>query len=425
VGVAGEVRDMFAMAKRMQASTGGEAQPFVEQLLAIAVRIAARLDQQHDALAALVAPGGDGGTVFPGFWSATLWESSNATQAAVFRQAASDLEQRRGHGVEGDLALPKDWAVQTPEGGSNDKANWAKWKTGNERNWAKWKNHNEREGLASHIFALVFVGIVASAPIVPHIRRGATRPAKVEYIESICMFVWLFSGLYLFTQVIEFQSPHFQTIRTLRLEESVYLISQLVTTVGYGDLTPAHVSGQLVVAFYVFVAMLVISKVLCDLVNMFESGMEHILMDDVDEATAATNREKLWAAFVPVIQSGGVFLFFLTLGAVFFMLYPGEGKTPGQAIYMSLITLSTVGFGAFTPVTRGGMVFAAYWMLFGVSSLGTLVSARVAFTTAVVRYERELEFESEGSEEPAGQPVSKQPFEDTSPQKKAGSKSPV
>jgi len=392
LGVAAEVRSLVIMAQQMRASTGDEAQPFAEQLLAIAVRIAGRLDQQHDVLAALVAPGGAGGTVSPGLWSTTQWEASNATHTAVFRQAEGDLEQRRGQQVEGDLVLrrgpntPNDWGIQTPEGAA----------------WDKWENNDKREGLASYIFALVFVGIVASAPVIPHLKRGAVRPAKMEYLECLCLFVWLFCGLYLFTHVIEFQSPHFETIRTLRLEESVYLISQLVTTVGYGDITPAHGTGQLVLSLFVFIAMLVVSKVLCDLVMMFESAMQHALMNDRDAASASTHREKLWAAFVPTIQCGGVFLFFLIIGALFFMLYPGEGKTPGQAMYMSLITLSTVGFGAFTPVTRGGMVFAAYWMLFGAASFGALVSARVAFTAAVIHYERELD-----SEEPPGRPDSK------------------
>jgi voltage-gated potassium channel Kch len=241
----------------------------------------------------------------------------------------------------------------------------------------------------------VFVGIIAASPVAPHLKPGAPPPTKAHYCESLCLLVWLFSGLYLFTHVIRFQSPHFAASRTLRLEESVYLISQIVTTVGYGDVTPAQVPGQLVIGFYAFVSTILVTQILSDLVNSFEDVIERRLSralttgEETPRTAAQTQRQKLWDAFVPVIQSGGVFISFVTLGSVFFCLYPGEGKTLGQAIYMSTITLSTVGFGAFTPVTRTGMVFAAYWMLFGVGSLGALVSARVAFSSALVRYERE------------------------------------
>ncbi|CAK0890736.1 unnamed protein product [Prorocentrum cordatum] len=388
MGIAAEVRDLATMAQEMQLSTGGAAQPFARQLLTIATRIAARLDQHQGARGALVAPEITL-TVSPVYW--------NATGASAHGEAEGDPETRRGAEAKEDGIvphrdpnLPKDWGIRSPEGGSDHSAKWDIWVD---------------EGVASHVFALVFIAVVASAPIVPHLRKGAERPTKAHLCESFCLFVWLFSGLYLFTRVLVFQSPHFESNRTLRLEESVYLISQIVTTVGYGDITPAEVSGQLVVGVYVFLAIIVISKIVGDLVSMFENAIEDTLLDDVDEATLQTHQEKLWAAFVPVMQSGGVFLLFMLLGAVFFCMYPGEDKTLGQAIYMSMITLSSVGFGAFTPVTRGGMVFGAYWMLFGVGSLGALVSARVAFTSALIRYERDNDVED--AEGKSGMPFSR------------------
>jgi len=387
VGIAAEVRDLVVIAQQLQISTEGRAQPFAGQLLAIATRIAARLDPHHGALGMMVDPEV---TVPPRYW--------NATNASAPGKVEDDLEPRRGPQAEDDPVprrgpnAPKDLGIRSPEGSSDQSANW---------------DIPVDEGLASYVFALMFVGIVASAPIVPHLRKGAERPTKAHFCESFCLFVWLFSGLYLFTNVIVFQSRHFSKNRTLRLEESVYLISQIVTTVGYGDITPAEVLGQLTVGLYVFIAIIVISKIIGDLVSMFEDVMEDTLLDDVDEATVTTQEDKLRAAFVPVMQSGSVFVLFMVLGAGFFYMYPGEDKTLGQATYMSMITLSTVGFGAFTPETRGGMVFGAYWMLFGVGSLGALVSARVAFTSALIRFEREKD-----SEEPTGRVASRKTTEE-------------
>merc|ERR1719387_3031270 len=80
-------------------------------------------------------------------------------------------------------------------------------------------------------------------------------------------------------------------------------------------------------------------------------------------------------SYMSLFSSGGPLLFFVLAGVLFFHYYPGEGKTWLQAIYMSIVTLSTTGFGAFTAVTTGGQVFGAFWMIFGVAALVSFVGA--------------------------------------------------
>merc|ERR1719221_1792560 len=64
-----------------------------------------------------------------------------------------------------------------------------------------------------------------------------------------------------------------------------------------------------------------------------------------------------------VVVSTFNFLVLVALGVLFYHLYPGEEKTVFNAVYMSVITLSTVGFGVVTPQTEAGKVFGAFWML--------------------------------------------------------------
>ena len=52
---------------------------------------------------------------------------------------------------------------------------------------------------------------------------------------------------------------------------------------------------------------------------------------------------------------------------------PAVEKTWTDAFYMSVITLTTVGFGDVVPVTRAGRLFAMAWMLVGVRALGDFV----------------------------------------------------
>jgi hypothetical protein len=86
--------------------------------------------------------------------------------------------------------------------------------------------------------------------------------------------------------------------------------------------------------------------------------------------------------------SFSMYLVFAITWILFFHYYPGEEKTWLQAIYMSVITLSTVGFGAFTPNTTWGMVFASFWMLFGSAALVSVVTSFTEYTMKMQEYER-------------------------------------
>merc|ERR1719409_254201 len=81
---------------------------------------------------------------------------------------------------------------------------------------------------------------------------------------------------------------------------------------------------------------------------------------------------------------------------IFFSQYPGEGKTVFQAVYMSVITLSTVGLGYFTPVTEAGMIFGAFWMLFGTASLVSVIGN---FTELMVKYNEYERFKEDSKTE--------------------------
>merc|ERR1719161_1568056 len=73
--------------------------------------------------------------------------------------------------------------------------------------------------------------------------------------------VLLIGGIWAFTNVIKFQSAHFPGDRCLSMVESVYLLAQMITTVGYGDITPAYPRGQVVVGFYVLMCLMLIADV--------------------------------------------------------------------------------------------------------------------------------------------------------------------
>jgi len=281
------------------------------------------------------------------------------------------------------------------------------------------------------IFASLWVAIVAGGPVLimrmNRMDEGITLTRawfSTRGAQALLTAGLLVGGIIAFTQTIVFESAHFEGKRSLTIVESVYLLSQIITTVGYGDITPAYQRGQVVVAFYVLVCLFLIADVVSQISDAILKRVQDYAKkasvvasvafrvaarrssprqadvgnsgkddpkpeakedtsddgeDDNDDDDDDKDVGKLFVSpevdWTPLISSSTSFVFFFVIGVLFYHLYPGEDKTWFQATYMSIITLSTTGFGAFTATTQWGKVFGAFWMLFGVAALCCFVSA--------------------------------------------------
>lgn len=273
---------------------------------------------------------------------------------------------------------------------------------------------DQGNGFTSWIFAFLFVLMIASVPVVLHFMRINSQFSLVLLFEGIALFAWLVVGLVCFTQFVYFQSSHFgNDLRTLTLVEAVYLFAQILTTVGYGDITPAHPGGQAVVACFVFVAIILIAELISELSTIvMERAHKHVelALEQASQQLGANAASSGGEGGSEVKQDGvigqkapspktllfstGCFIFFVLIGTCFFHLYPGEGKTWGQGLYMSIITLTTVGFGAFTAETEAGKVFGSFWMVLGVLSLGGVVTAFTEYMIFLREKEQSEQYDS-------------------------------
>lgn len=240
----------------------------------------------------------------------------------------------------------------------------------------------EGNGLVAWIFAAIFVVMIASMPVLLHFMRDKATVSLLLALEGISIVVWLCFGLICFTQLVKFQSPHFGgDVRSLTLVEAVYLFSQILTTVGYGDITPANASGQACVGIFVIISIILIAELMSELFTIVCERAEKAVMSARGEVSSqrsvdsADGKKTLSTYWWSLGFAALLFLLSVLIGTCFFHLYPGEGKTWGQGVYMSIITLTTVGFGAYHAETQAGMVFGAFWMVLGVTALGYLVSA--------------------------------------------------
>eukprot|EP00933_Yihiella_yeosuensis_P021477 TRINITY_DN1698_c1_g1_i2.p1 TRINITY_DN1698_c1_g1~~TRINITY_DN1698_c1_g1_i2.p1 ORF type:complete len:415 (+),score=108.50 TRINITY_DN1698_c1_g1_i2:51-1295(+) len=276
---------------------------------------------------------------------------------------------------------------------------------------ADWSQGSSLSEGVQFLLASAWIGLLGAIPMA--LRCLSDKPVtKTEMGLAGTLWVTLFGGLWLFTNIILFQSPHFgDEIRPLTMVECIYLMSQVITTVGYGDITPAKPRGQVFVGLYVLGALFVISMLVSQLMSHMGKVAEEYEKQLLEQSAAAAeesdgesrgradstiehlhfiagkppppDRKKLYKAMA-------IFAVVDVIFVSFFYTWPGEHKTLLECFYMSVITLSTVGFGAFTPITEGGMIFGAFMMLIGSAALVNVIGS---FGDLMVRQQKYEQFD--------------------------------
>lgn len=284
------------------------------------------------------------------------------------------------------------------------------------------------------MIAAIWVLTLGSAPILIY-RWGEKKVTNSAIVVSCLSWAALFGGLYLFTNIIIFSSSHFDRERTLTVVECIYFMTQVITTVGYGDITPVFPRGRLFVGIYVTLSFFVIALLMSEMqsvvmqrVNKYKeklqaSGLAGSNWLDQLGGSDSLSRSHSNVGFKPEKPSPGdliaavaLFVVIAFTWVMFFHFYPGENKPFLQACYMSLITLTTVGFGAVTPVTEGGMLFGAFFMFIGTSSLVNVVTAFSTFILEMDQWETwdakkfENDLKKFGEKLPAGSDVPEEKF---------------
>jgi hypothetical protein len=193
---------------------------------------------------------------------------------------------------------------------------------------------------------------------------------------------------------------------------AVFVLAQTVTTVGYGDVAPTHPSVRLyysllvlyVLAAGTYVASSHLYKSLSKAhEDLLHSNLQRAVGDDDDSdkqgregcPSACRTSSPLGKLLVSSIPGILVVIFGTVFYAIFEACTCSYGKTlvPGcistdyascaasggyvktwpSAFYMSIITLTTVGYGDISPRSHLGRAVAVVWMIFGVLAVGNWI----------------------------------------------------
>lgn len=203
---------------------------------------------------------------------------------------------------------------------------------------------------------------------------------------------------------------------------AAYVVVQIVTTIGYGDI-PVNPNMHWFMVFYVILGLCVAANVVNDVFNhLLERSQQKLQqrMNEVEEHVKSGGKTDNTTPIghherTDLLAALAIILLFVLGGAAFYMFEEsctcsyGVSKIPGcladtctttggyqkdfaQSIYMSVITLTTVGFGDFTPRSRVGRIFGFFWMITGVLAFGNFVTAFGTWIDAVFKKDKSSKF---------------------------------
>ncbi|KAM9341240.1 potassium channel subfamily K member 17-like [Symphorus nematophorus] len=160
-----------------------------------------------------------------------------------------------------------------------------------------------------------------------------------------------------------------------RFTSSAVFSATVVTTIGYGNISPSTTAGQIFCVFFALFGI-PLNMVVLNRVGKYMLVIERNISDFLE---GKTGRRKCTRFFVHLVSYlSGAVLFFVVPMIVF---QQHEGWTYSQAIYYCFITLSTIGFGDFVADSNPDRaypdwysVLMASWIFFGLAWLALLIN---------------------------------------------------
>lgn len=145
---------------------------------------------------------------------------------------------------------------------------------------------------------------------------------------------------------------------------TMFFLTHLATTIGYGNSHPQTPLGQVATIIYALVGIPIMGYTLAQVARLDLKACVW-LIEKVTGSKVNTFRSQLgvlWCLLVAFLF-GGAFVYWIL-----------EPWNYWQCVYFCFVTLSTVGFGDFLPSSTASRAFSIFYMIFGLGVCASIIA---------------------------------------------------
>ncbi|KAL6339647.1 hypothetical protein AAG906_034732 [Vitis piasezkii] len=237
-----------------------------------------------------------------------------------------------------------------------------------------------------------------TAPALAVMRDAKSQPAQLPKPNSDSTsiirqaFFLLFLYLSLGVVIYSFNRDNFSGIETHAVVDALYFCIVTMCTIGYGDIAPLTPATKVFACVFVLVGFGFIDILLSGVVNYVLDLQENMILTGIQVGGAPAGGFSARNYIVDVekgrmrirLKVGlalGVVVLCIGMGTM--VLYFVENLDWIDAVYLSVMSVTTVGYGDRAFKTLPGRLFAAIWLLFS-----TLAVARAFLYLAEARIDK-------------------------------------
>ncbi|KAL8089204.1 two-pore potassium channel 5-like isoform X3 [Apium graveolens] len=219
-----------------------------------------------------------------------------------------------------------------------------------------------------------------------NVAKPVPSSASLVKQAALLLIVYLFLGVLIYA----FNRDHFSGIETNPFIDAIYFCIVTMCTIGYGDIAPSSAAAKIFACLFVLVGFGFIDILLSGVVNYVLDLQENMILTGIEENSVKGFSVKNYIydkakgrMRIRLKVGLAIGVVFLCIGFGSVVLFYMEDLSVIDSLYLSVMSVTTVGYGDRAFKSPQGRLFASVWLLFS-----TLAVARAFLYLAEARIDK-------------------------------------
>lgn len=204
--------------------------------------------------------------------------------------------------------------------------------------------------------------------------RFLTKNNQTSLVSMVLLLLYLSLGICFFVGVEEWG-----------VGDTIYFSAVVMTTVGYGDFLPTSDNAKLFTCGYVIFGLVIDACAVSNIADAFAVWAKEQMRVHSQESMFERNMHKQAKRRHAFLKELSYLVILLLVGMNYFANFKdweGEGAEGDKwvnSLYLSVITVTTVGFGDFAATTDSEKAFTVIYMLVGIPVFAAFLQGMITF----------------------------------------------